>query len=88
MRSPDASGTTEYLGAAAVVVFCPAYLRVIEAPALGWSYRCTHHGLLGVVGLAVFVAWERHTAWPMLPCGLAERQFAAVNAVALSCTRR
>jgi hypothetical protein len=37
---------------------------------------------LGVLGLAVFLAWERWAASPMLPLtAFAQRQFAAVNAV-------
>ena len=55
----------------------------IEAPALGWSSPVVvTMASLGVIGLAVFLAWERRTASPMLPLSVfAQRQFAAVNAV-------
>jgi hypothetical protein len=56
----------------------------IETPALGWSSPAVlTMALLGVIGLAVFLTWERHAASPMLPLSIfAQRQFAAVNAVA------
>ena len=56
---------------------------VIEAPALGWSSPVVlTMASLGVIGLAVFLAWERRAASPMLPLSIfAQRQFAAVNAV-------
>src|SRR6202000_560713 len=55
-----------------------------EAPALGWSSPAVlTMALLGVLGLAVFLFWERRAASPMLPLSIfAQRQFAAVNAVA------
>jgi predicted MFS family arabinose efflux permease len=55
----------------------------IEPPVLGWSSPAVlTMALLGVVGLAVFLAWERRAASPMLPLSVfAQRQFAAVNAV-------
>jgi MFS family permease len=40
-------------------------------------------GVGAALGLAVFLTWERHAASPMLPLSIfAQRQFAAVNAVA------
>jgi EmrB/QacA subfamily drug resistance transporter len=84
-RAPDAGGRTDYLGAAAVVVFLTGVtFAFIEAPVLGWSSPAVlTMALLGVTGLAVFLTWERHTASPMLPLAIfAQRQFAAVNAVA------
>jgi EmrB/QacA subfamily drug resistance transporter len=83
-RDPDAGGTTDYPGAAAVVVFLSGVtFAFIEAPALGWSSPAVlAMALAGVTGLGVFLAWERHTASPMLPLSIfAQRQFAAVNAV-------
>src|SRR5689334_17191907 len=83
-RSPDASGTTDYLGAAAMVVFLSGItFAFIEAPALGWSSPVVvAMTMLGVIGLAVFLTWERRAASPMLPLSVfARRQFAAVNAV-------
>jgi EmrB/QacA subfamily drug resistance transporter len=84
-RDPDAGGRTDYLGASAVVVFLTGVtFAFTEAPALGWSSPAvlTMAGL-GVIGLAVFLTWERHTASPMLPLAIfAQRQFAAVNTVA------
>ena len=84
-RDPDAGGKTDYLGAAAVVVFLSGItFAFTEAPALGWSSPAVlTMALLGVIGLAVFLTWERHAASPMLPLSIfAQRQFAAVNAVA------
>ena len=71
-RDPDAGGRTDYPGAAAVVVFLSGItFAFTEAPALGWSSPAVlHHGVARRVGLAVFLAWERHTASPMLPCDL------------------
>ena len=68
-RGPDAGGKTDYLGAAAVVVFLSGITFVfIEAPALGWSSPVVlTMAALGVIGLAVFLAWERRAASPMLP---------------------
>ena len=83
-RSPDAGGRTDYLGAAAMVVFLSGItFAFIEAPALGWSSPVVlTMASLGVIGLAVFLAWERRAASPMLPLSVfAQRQFAAVNAV-------
>jgi len=83
-RDPDASSTTDYLGAAAMVVFLSGItFAFIEAPALGWSSPVVlTMASLGVIGLAVFLAWERRAASPMLPLSVfAQRQFAAVNAV-------
>jgi MFS family permease len=80
----DAGGRTDYLGAAAMVVFlCGITFAFIEAPALGWSSPVVlTMASLGVIGLAVFLAWERRAASPMLPLSIfAQRQFAAVNAV-------
>jgi MFS family permease len=83
-RSPDAGGRTDYLGAAAMVVFLSGItFAFIEAPALGWSSPVVlTMASLGVIGLAVFLARERRAASPMLPLSVfAQRQFAAVNAV-------
>jgi EmrB/QacA subfamily drug resistance transporter len=56
-RSPDASGATDYLGAAAVVVFLSGItFAFIEAPALGWSSPAVLIMALLGVGLAVFLA--------------------------------
>ena len=63
---------------------CPASpSRSSRPPALGWSSPVVlTMASLGVIGLAVFLAWERRAASPMLPLSVfAQRQFAAVNAV-------
>jgi hypothetical protein len=83
-RDPGAGGKTDYPGAAAVVVALSGItFAFIEAPALGWSSPAVlTMALLGVIGLAVFLTWERHAASPMLPLSIfAQRRFAAVNAV-------
>jgi len=84
-RDPGAGAQTDYAGAAAVVVFLSGItFAFIEAPALGWSSPAVFAmALLGGTGLAAFLAWERRAAAPMLPLSIfAQRQFAAVNAVA------
>jgi EmrB/QacA subfamily drug resistance transporter len=84
-RDPGAGGRTDYAGAAAVVVFLSGItFAFTEAPALGWSSPAVlGTALLGLTGLTVFLVWERHAAAPMLPLSIfAQRQFAAVNAVA------
>jgi EmrB/QacA subfamily drug resistance transporter len=84
-RDPAAGGTTDYPGAAAMVVFLSGVtFAFIEAPALGWSSPAVlTMALLGVIGLAAFLTRERRAASPMLPLSVfAQRQFAAVNAVA------
>jgi EmrB/QacA subfamily drug resistance transporter len=83
-RDPGAGSTTDYPGAAAMVVFLSGItFAFIEAPALGWSSPAVlTMALLGVMGLAAFLARERRAASPMLPLTIfAQRQFAAVNAV-------
>jgi len=52
-RSPDAGGTTDYLGAAAMVVFLTGItFAFIEAPALGWSSPVVLiMASLGLIGL-------------------------------------
>ncbi|MGD0240453.1 MAG: hypothetical protein ABSB59_09015 [Streptosporangiaceae bacterium] len=84
-RDPAAGGTTDYPGAAAMVVFLSGVtFAFIEAPALGWSSPAVLTlASLGVIGLAAFLTRERRAASPMLPLSVfAQRQFAAVNAVA------
>jgi hypothetical protein len=51
----------------------------IEAPSLGWSSPAVlTMAVLGVIGLAAFLTWERHAASPMLPLAIfAQRQFHA-----------
>jgi len=55
----------------------------IEAPTLGWaSPAVLTMALLGVAGLAAFLAREHRAAAPMLPLSIfRERQFAATSAV-------
>ena len=83
-RDPSATGKIDYPGAVAAVVFLTGItFAFIEAPALGWSSPAVlTMTVIGVVGLAAFLARERRAAAPMLPLSLfAERQFAATNAV-------
>jgi EmrB/QacA subfamily drug resistance transporter len=83
-RAPDVGGATDYLGAATLVVFLSGItFAFIEGPALGWSSPAVvATALAGLVGLAVFLAWERRAPSPMLPLAVfADRQFSAVNAV-------
>jgi len=83
-RDPDATGTLDYAGALAAVVFLSGItFAFIEAPALGWaSPAVLAMTLLGVAGLAAFLVRENHAATPMLPLSIFRaRQFAAASAV-------
>jgi EmrB/QacA subfamily drug resistance transporter len=83
-HDPDATGRLDYAGALAAVVFLTGItFAFIEAPALGWtSPAVLAMALLGVAGLAAFLARENRAAAPMLPLSIfAERQFAAASAV-------
>jgi EmrB/QacA subfamily drug resistance transporter len=83
-RDATVTGKIDYTGAAAAVVFLTGItFAFIEAPALGWSSPAVLiMTVIGVVGLAAFLAREWRAAAPMLPLSLfTERQFAATNAV-------
>jgi EmrB/QacA subfamily drug resistance transporter len=83
-RDPSVTGTLDYAGALAAVVFLSGItFAFIEAPALGWSSPAVLTlALLGVAGLAALLAREHRAAAPMLPLSVfGERQFAATNAV-------
>jgi hypothetical protein len=62
----------------------------IEALALGWSSPAVlTMALLGVIGLAVFLTWERHAASPMLPCRSSPSGSSRLSTPSRSsCTRR
>jgi hypothetical protein len=66
-----------------VVFLSGTTFAFIEAPALGWaSPAVLTMALLGVAGLAAFLARESRAAAPMLPLSIfAQRQFAATSAV-------
>jgi EmrB/QacA subfamily drug resistance transporter len=83
-RDPDATGRLDYAGALAAVVFlCGTTFAFIEAPTLGWaSPAVLAMALLGIAGLAAFLARESLAVTPMLPLSIfRERQFAATSAV-------
>ena len=83
-RDPYMTGRLDYAGALAAVVFLSGItFAFIEAPALGLaSPTVLTVALLGVAGLAIFLAREHRAAAPMLPLSIfAERQFAATSAV-------
>jgi EmrB/QacA subfamily drug resistance transporter len=83
-RDPYMTGKLDYAGALAAVVFLSGItFAFIEAPALGWaSPTVLTMALLGVAGLAAFLAREYRAAAPMLPLSIfRERQFAATSAV-------
>jgi EmrB/QacA subfamily drug resistance transporter len=83
-RDPNVTGTIDYAGALAGVVFLTGVtFAFIEAPALGWSSPAVlAMALAGILGLAAFVVRERRAASPMLPLSIFRaRQFAATNAV-------
>jgi EmrB/QacA subfamily drug resistance transporter len=83
-HDPGATGRLDYAGALAAVVFLTGVtFAFIEAPALGWaSPAVLAMALLGVAGLAGFLAREQRAAAPMLPLGIfRDRQFAAASAV-------
>ncbi|MEH3054530.1 MAG: DHA2 family efflux MFS transporter permease subunit [Patulibacter minatonensis] len=54
---------------------------LVEQPAGGWgAARVAVPGVVGVVALAAFLAWERRVDEPMLPLGMfRSRDFAAIN---------
>src|SRR2546427_624884 len=57
---------------------------LIEGPPHAWPRPAWLGGVLGVVALVAFVAWERHAARPMLPLALfGRRQFSAANLTTL-----
>ena len=83
-RDPYMTGKLDYAGALAAVVFLSGItFAFIEAPTLGWaSPTVLTMALLGVAGLAAFLAREHRAAAPMLPLSIfRERQFAATSAV-------
>jgi EmrB/QacA subfamily drug resistance transporter len=83
-HDPGATGRLDYAGALAAVVFLTGVtFAFIEAPALGWaSPAVLAMALLGVAGLACFLAREQRAAAPMLPLEIfRDRQFAAASAV-------
>ena len=83
-RDPSTTGRLDYAGALAAVVFLSGItFAFIEAPTLGWaSPAVLTMALLGVAGLASFLAREHRAAAPMLPLSIfRERQFAAASAV-------
>ncbi len=83
-RDPTATGRIDEAGALAAVVFLTGItFAFIEAPTLGWSSPAVlAMTLVGVLGLAAFLARERTAASPMLPLSIfRSRQFSATNAV-------
>ena len=83
-RDPNVTGSIDYAGAVAAVVFLTGItFAFIEAPVLGWSSPVVlAMALAGVGGLAAFLVREHTAASPMLPLSIfASRQFAATNAV-------
>ena len=55
---------------------------LIEAPGRGWGGAVVAAAVIGVAGLAGFLAIEERSRHPMLPLGIfASRQFSAANAV-------
>lgn len=84
-RGPNRSLDLVGLALASLGLFGIVY-AVVRANALGWG-SLTIEGLLvgGAVLVAGFVAWELHTAAPMLPMRFfRSRTFAATNAVSLA----
>jgi EmrB/QacA subfamily drug resistance transporter len=83
-RDAGVTGTIDYAGALAAVVFLTGItFAFIEAPTLGWTSPVVlTMTAAAVVGLAAFLAREHRAASPMLPLPVfADRQFAATNAV-------
>ena len=83
-RDPNATGTIDYAGAVAGVVFLTGItFAFIEAPTLGWTApSVVAMASIGGVGLVAFLVRELRAENPMLPLGIFRvRQFAATNAV-------
>jgi EmrB/QacA subfamily drug resistance transporter len=80
-KRPDALGAGLSTGGIALLLW-----GIIEAPTQGWSsLRVIATTCAGIIGLAGFVLWERHSDHPMLELSLfRSRRFAgAVSAMAL-----
>lgn len=71
-RDPGVTGTIDYLGALAGVVFLTGVTFVfIEGPVLGWSSPAVlAMTLASLAGLAAFLVRERRAATPMLPLSM------------------
>ena len=81
-RDPAATGKLDVTGGALVTLgLVGLTYGLIEGPAKGWTKPAPLVALLaGVVLLAAFVAWERHTPEPMLQLSLfRSTQFTSAN---------
>ena len=80
-----ARGALDWPGATLGAVSLGGFVyALIEGPPHAWPRPAWLGGVLGVVALAAFVAWERHAARPMLPLALfGRRQFSAANLTTL-----
>jgi EmrB/QacA subfamily drug resistance transporter len=83
-RDPEAVPRLDWTGTGAVVVGLAGLTYALTAAAGGMSGVVLTAGVVGVVGLVVFVAVELRSAHPLVPPRLfADRQFSATNAVTL-----
>src|SRR5438552_5249668 len=82
---PRTRAALDWVGAALGAVCLGGLVyALIEGPPQGWPRPAWLSGVLGVVALAAFIAWERHAAHPMLPLALfRRRQFSAANLTTL-----
>ncbi len=83
-RDPSATGRIDWLGAAlATVSLAGITYGLIEGPTLGWKDPAVVAMLvIGVIGLAGFLAVERRAPAPMLPLSVFRvRQFTVTNVV-------
>jgi EmrB/QacA subfamily drug resistance transporter len=80
-----AQGALDWVGAALGALSLGGFVyALIEGPPRAWPRPAWLGGVLGVMALAAFVAWERHAARPMLPLALfGRRQFSAANLTTL-----
>ncbi|MBE9376301.1 MFS transporter [Saccharopolyspora sp. HNM0983] len=84
-RDPDATGTPDLLGAAAVTAgLAGSVYALIEVPSTGWTAVSIAAAVLGAVGLVSFPFIEARTARPLLPLSLLRsRQFDGANTTTL-----
>src|SRR2546428_10524487 len=80
-----AQGALDWPGATLGAVSLGGFVyALIEGPPHAWPRPAWLGGVLGVLALRAFVAWERHAARPMLPLALfGRRQFSAANLTTL-----
>jgi EmrB/QacA subfamily drug resistance transporter len=83
--APMAQGALDWVGATLGALCLGGFVyALIEGPPHRWPRPAWLSGVLGLVALAAFLAWERRAPRPMLPLALfRRRQFSAANLTTL-----